>query len=190
MEATISKPRDHVSKYAPKMEMIQLPVDKIRDVIGTGGKTINQIIEDCNQVKIDIDDDGRCIIYHTEQESIDKAKAMIENLIREAKVGEVYDATVAEVRDSFAFVNLFQGTDALLHVSEISWTRTEDIHTALHAYEQFASQVSKALVIYGEDQEARKMHMETRHYWYGLKDNDDIQAVNVQENSTGMFRVS
>jgi polyribonucleotide nucleotidyltransferase len=132
MEATISKPRDHVSKYAPKMEMIQLPVDKIRDVIGTGGKTINQIIEDCNQVKIDIDDDGRCIIYHTEQESIDKAKAMIENLIREAKVGEVYDAIVAEVRDSFAFVNLFQGTDALLHVSEISWTRTEDIHTALH----------------------------------------------------------
>jgi UDP-N-acetylmuramate--alanine ligase len=55
-----------------------------------------------------------------------------------------------------------------------------------HAYEQFASQVSKALVIYGEDQEARKMHLDTRHYWYGLKDNDDIQAVNVQENSTGM----
>lgn len=132
MEATISAPRDHVSKYAPKMEKLSIPTDKIRDVIGTGGKIINQIIEDCNGVKIDIEDDGRCVIYHTDQEMIDKAKATIENLIRTAKVGEVYDATVTEIRESFAFVTLFPGTDALLHISQLAWGRTDKITDALH----------------------------------------------------------
>lgn len=132
MEATIAAPRDHVSKYAPKMEQLSIPTDKIRDVIGTGGKIINQIIEDCNGVKIDIEDDGRCVIYHTDQEMIDKAKATIENLIRTAKIDEVYDATVSEIRESFAFVTLFPGTDALLHISQLAWGRTEKITDALH----------------------------------------------------------
>ena len=77
MMAAISEPRSDVSKYAPKMDTVTIPVDKIREVIGTGGKMINQIIEECDNVKIDIDDDGKCVIYHMDREAINKAKAMI-----------------------------------------------------------------------------------------------------------------
>ena len=132
MEKAISEPRPEVSKYAPKMDHMMIPVDKIRIVIGKGGEQIDKIIEECDNVKIDIDDDGRCIIYHTDREAINKAKTMIENLIREAKVGEVYDAVVSEVRESFAFVTLFAGTDALLHVSQLSWERVPNIADVLH----------------------------------------------------------
>jgi polyribonucleotide nucleotidyltransferase len=125
MEACIDKPRESVSKYAPKMVVMSIPVDKIRDVIGTGGKMINQIIEECDQVKIDIDDDGKCVIYHSDQEMLDKAKEMIENIIREAKVGEEYDAKVVRLEKFGAFVELFPGTDGLLHVSKISYERVE-----------------------------------------------------------------
>ena len=125
MNSAISKARDDVSEYAPKMDVIMLPVDKIRDVIGTGGKTINQIIEDCDQVKIDIDDDGRCVIYHTSREAINKAKGIIEGIIKEAQVGEIYDATVVRLEKYGAFVELFKGTDALLHVSKISHERVD-----------------------------------------------------------------
>ncbi len=132
MEATISEPRPEVSKWAPKMDHLTIPVDKIRIVIGKGGEQIDKIIEECNDVKIDIDDDGKCVIYHTDREMINKAKQIILDLIREAKIDEVYDATVTEVRESFAFVNLFPGTDALLHVSELSWDRVEKIGDVLH----------------------------------------------------------
>ncbi|MBR2812676.1 MAG: polyribonucleotide nucleotidyltransferase [Solobacterium sp.] len=131
METAIDKPRDHVSKYAPKMDKLWIPTDKIRIVIGKGGEQIDKIIEECNDVKIDIDDDGRCIIYHTDQEMIDKAKNIILELIREAKMGEEFDATVAEVRESFAFVTLFPGTDALLHVSQLAWEKVPNIADAL-----------------------------------------------------------
>jgi len=132
MEATISEPRPEVSKYAPKMDKLTIPVDKIRIVIGKGGEQIDKIIEECGGVKIDIDDDGRCIIYHTDREMIDKAKQVISDLIREAKVGDVFDATVTEVRESFAFVNLFGSTDALLHVSQLAWERVPEISEVLH----------------------------------------------------------
>jgi polyribonucleotide nucleotidyltransferase len=132
METAISEPRDHLSPYAPKFVAFTIPVDRIRDVIGTGGKTINQIIADCDNVVINVDDDGHVAIYHTNQEMLDKAKAIIEDLTRTVAVGDVYESTVTELRDSFAFVNLFQGTDALLHISEISWERTQKITDALH----------------------------------------------------------
>ena len=132
METAIAEPRPDVSEWAPKFAVLHIPTEKIRDVIGTGGKTINQIIEDCDQVKIDVEEDGTIAIYHMNREMINKAKAIIEDLTRVAKIGEEYDATVTEIRDSFAFVNLFQGTDALLHISEISWERTPDIKSVLH----------------------------------------------------------
>ena len=125
MIATISSARENVSKYAPKMVTLTIPVDKIREVIGTGGKMINQIIENCGQVKIDIEDDGRCVIYHTDQEMLDKAKETILNIIREAKVGEEFDAKVVRLEKFGAFVELFPGTDGLLHVSKISYERVE-----------------------------------------------------------------
>ena len=125
MLACIGEPRKTVSKYAPKAVSFMISQDKIRDVIGSGGKTINQIIEDCNQVKIDITDEGKVTIYHTEQESIDKARSIIEGLTKEAKVGEIYDAKVLRIEKFGAFVELFPGHDALLHVSRMSNQRVD-----------------------------------------------------------------
>ena len=131
MLACIDKPRADVSKYAPKLDSIKIPVDKIREVIGTGGKMINQIIAECDQVKIDIDDDGNCVIYHMDREMINKAKLMIENIIKEAKVGEIYDAKVVRLEKFGAFVELFANTDALLHVSKISYEHVEKVEDVL-----------------------------------------------------------
>ena len=125
MTAVIDKPRADVGEYAPKMDTLKLPTEKIKDVIGTGGKVINEIIDDCDGVKIDIEEDGRCTIYHMNRESINKAKAIIESIIKEAKVGDIYDAKVVRIEKFGAFVELFRGTDALLHVSKISYERVE-----------------------------------------------------------------
>ena len=125
MMATIGEVRANVGEYAPKIAKMQIAPDKIRDVIGAGGKIINQIIADCDQVKIDIEDDGRILIYHQDQKAIDKAKAKIESLVRSAKVGEIYDAKVVRIESFGAFVELFPGTDGLLHVSKISYDRVE-----------------------------------------------------------------
>ncbi|MBR5341278.1 MAG: polyribonucleotide nucleotidyltransferase [Erysipelotrichaceae bacterium] len=125
MATAIAEPRKEVSKYAPKMVTFTIPTDKIREVIGTGGKTINEIIDNCDQVKIDIDDDGKVVIYHTSKEAIEKAKAMIDEITREAKVGEVYDSTVVRLEKFGAFVELFKGQDALLHVSKIKHERVD-----------------------------------------------------------------
>lgn len=131
MLAAIASPRPEVSKYAPKMMTMMIPVDKIREVIGTGGKMINQIIEECDNVKIDIDDDGRCVIYHTDKEALLKAQEMIENIIKEAKVGEIYDAKVVRLEKFGAFVELFKGQDALLHVSKIRHERVDKVEDVL-----------------------------------------------------------
>ena len=131
MMTAINTPRSEVSEYAPKMVTFVIPTDKIRDVIGTGGKVINQIIEDCNQVKIDIDDDGKCVIYHSNKESLLKAQDMITNIIREAKVNEIFDAKVVRIEKFGAFVELFSGTDALLHVSKIAYERVEKVEDKL-----------------------------------------------------------
>ena len=125
MVATIDESRNTVSKYAPKMITISIPVDQIRAVIGTGGKVINQIIEDCDNVKIDIEDDGSCVIYHSNQDMLDKARSMIENILRTAKVGEIFEAKVNRIEKFGAFVELFTGCDGLLHVSKIAWERVE-----------------------------------------------------------------
>ena len=125
MATAIAAPRAEVSEYAPKMTTFTIPTDKIRDVIGKGGEMINKIIEECDDVKIDIDDDGKVVIYHTSREAINKAKAMIDDITREAKVGDIYDATVVRLEKFGAFVELFKGTDALLHVSKIKHERVE-----------------------------------------------------------------
>ena len=115
--------RDDVSKYAPKIAQMKIAVDKIRDVIGTGGKVINEIIEKCDNVKIDIAQDGTIVIYHQDRAAIQKAVAMIEALTKEAKVGEIYNAKVVRIESYGAFVELFEGTNALLHVSKIAHER-------------------------------------------------------------------
>ena len=125
MEKTISTPRSEVGKYAPKLQQLRIPVDKIRDVIGAGGKVINEIIEKCNGVKIDIEQDGRVMIYHTDREPILRAASMIEALTREAKIGEVFEGEVVRIEAYGIFVNLFGDTDGMVHVSKLANTRVE-----------------------------------------------------------------
>ncbi len=122
----ISEPRKEVSKYAPKMVTFKIDPDKIRDVIGQGGKVINDIISRCNDVKIDVEEDGTITIYHTDKEMIEKAKAIIDDIVREAKVGEIFEGKVTRVEDYGAFVNLFGDTDGLCHVSRLKWGYVED----------------------------------------------------------------
>ena len=131
MLACIPEPRKTVSQYAPKIGMMQINPDKIKDVIGPGGKMINEIIAQCDDVKIDIDDDGKVVIYHMNQETIDTAKDMIYGIVREAKVGDVYAAKVVRIEKFGAFVNLFGNTDGLLHVSKISHNRVEKVEDVL-----------------------------------------------------------
>ena len=123
MMGAISEVRPELSKYAPKVGMMQINPDKIRDVIGTGGKIINDIIAKCDNVKIDISDEGKVVVYHIDREPINKALAMITRLTKEARVGEIYDAKVVRLENYGAFVELFEGCDALVHVSKISHER-------------------------------------------------------------------
>lgn len=131
MATAIAEPRKELSPYAPKIGMMTIDPDKIKDVIGPGGKMINEIIEACDNVKIDIDDDGHVVIYHTDYDAINKAKEMISNLTREVKEGDVYNAKVVRIEKFGAFVNLFGNTDGLLHISKISHHRVEKVEDVL-----------------------------------------------------------
>ena len=131
MLACISEPRKQLSPYAPKIAMMNIDPDKIKDVIGPGGKMINEIIAQCDNVKIDIDDDGKVVIYHNDCDTIEKAKQMISDIVRVAKVGDVYAAKVVRLEKFGAFVNLFGNTDGLLHISKISHHRVEKVEDVL-----------------------------------------------------------
>ena len=127
--SAIAEPREELSEYAPKIEMIQINPDKIKTVIGKGGDTINSIIEETG-VKIDIDQEGNVSIAAVDAAMIKRAIEIIEELTREAKVGETYKATVVRVEKFGAFVNLFKGKDALVHISQLAHERvanTEDV---------------------------------------------------------------
>ncbi len=131
MLACIPSPREQLSPYAPKIAMMNIDPDKIKDVIGPGGKMINEIIAQCDNVKIDIDDDGKVVIYHNDYDTIEKAKQMISDIVRVAKVGDVYAAKVVRLEKFGAFVNLFGNTDGLLHISKISHHRVEKVEDVL-----------------------------------------------------------
>lgn len=131
MLACISEPRKQLSPYAPKIAMMNIDPDKIKDVIGPGGKMINEIIAQCDNVKIDIDDDGKVVIYHNDYDTIEKAKQMISDIVRVVKVGDVYAAKVVRLEKFGAFVNLFGNTDGLLHISKISHHRVEKVEDVL-----------------------------------------------------------
>lgn len=131
MLACISEPRTQLSPYAPKIAMMNIDPDKIKDVIGPGGKMINEIIAQCDNVKIDIDDDGKLVIYHNDYDTIEKAKQMISDIVRVAKVGDVYAAKVVRLEKFGAFVNLFGNTDGLLHISKISHHRVDKVEDVL-----------------------------------------------------------
>ena len=142
IEATIPEPRAQLAPTAPKIDTIKIDVDKIKVVIGKGGETIDKIIEQTG-VKIDIDEDGNVSIFSSDQAAIDRAKEIIAGLVREAKVGEVYRGKVVRIEKFGAFVNLFDKTDALVHISEISWTRTANVADVLEVGEEVDVKVIK-----------------------------------------------
>lgn len=125
MEA-ISEPRANLSKYAPKIIIMNINPDKIRDVIGAGGKIINKIIEETG-VKIDIEQDGRVFIGSSDEEMIQKARSIIEGIVREVQVGEIYVGTVRRIEKFGAFVEILPGKDGLVHISQLSTERVAKV---------------------------------------------------------------
>ena len=134
MKKQIKEPRKEVSKYAPKMETFMINPAKIKDVIGKGGETITKIIceasnvtevTNINAVKVELEDDGRVIIYHSDKEIIEKTRAMIEEIIREVEVGKIYEAKVVKVEDFGCFVQLWPGCEGMVHVSQLAHERVE-----------------------------------------------------------------
>jgi polyribonucleotide nucleotidyltransferase len=130
MEQTISAPRPDVSRYAPRIFTITIPVDKIRDVIGPGGKIIRGIV-DKTGCKIDVQDDGTVHVASTNKESADQAIQIIKDLTAEVEVGKIYTGRVSRLTDFGAFVEVFPGTEALLHISEVADHRIRDIRDVL-----------------------------------------------------------
>lgn len=124
---TIPTYRDELSKYAPKVEMFRINPDKIRDVIGAGGKNITELINECNNVKIDIEQDGRVFVMHSEREWINKAKEKILDIVREAEVDKIYTGKVVKVVDFGAFVELWPGCEGMVHISELDEKRVKEV---------------------------------------------------------------
>lgn len=130
LTSTLAAPREELSEYAPKIEMIQIEPSKIKDVIGKGGDTINKIIEETG-VKIDIDQDGNVSIASADAAMIKRAIEIIEELTKEVKVGEIYMGKVVRVEKFGAFVNLIKGKDGLLHISQIAHERVNNVEDVL-----------------------------------------------------------
>ena len=137
----IPAPRSDVSKYAPKIIQTLIPVEKIKDVIGSGGKTINKIIEQ-NNVKIDIEEDGHVFIYAEDISNAEKALKAIEAITRDIEVGEIYNGIVARITNFGAFIDLGGGKEGLLHVSKISNKRVEKVEDVLAIGDEVTVKVS------------------------------------------------
>ncbi|MEA2624937.1 MAG: polyribonucleotide nucleotidyltransferase [Candidatus Binatota bacterium] len=131
MEKTISAHRENVSTYAPRIVTIKIPVDRIRDVIGPGGKVIRAIVEETG-AKIDVEDDGSVTIASTEGDAMRRAIDWIRELTAEAEVGKIYKGTVRKVMDFGAFVEIMPGTDGLVHISQLANYRVNQVTDVVH----------------------------------------------------------
>jgi polyribonucleotide nucleotidyltransferase len=126
MLQAISEPRKELSRYAPRVMTVRINPDKIRDVIGPGGRVINKIIDETG-VKIDIEQDGRVFIHGTDSEMAEKAREMVENIVREVEVGQVYVGKVTRVEKYGAFVEVLPGKEGLVHISQLDVGRVNKV---------------------------------------------------------------
>ena len=159
MEKQIKEPRKEVSKYAPKMETFMIDPMKIKDVIGKGGEMITKIIceasnvkdvNNINAVKVDLEDDGQVIIYHTDRDIINKTKQMIEEVIREVEIGKIYEAKVVKIEDFGCFVQLWPGCEGLVHISQLAHERVNKVEDVVKVGDEI---IVKAL---GPDKKGRQ----------------------------------
>ena len=126
----IDKPREEISKYAPKIITTTINVDKIKDVIGPGGKMINKIIAETG-VKIDIEEDGRVFIYTSDAKCGKRALEMVEDIGKDLEIGEIYEGTVEKIMPFGAFIEIKQGKEGLVHISKISDKRVDKVEDVL-----------------------------------------------------------
>ena len=126
MAKAIETPRETVNSTAPRIETIQVPVDKIRDVIGSGGKVIREIVEESG-AKVDINDDGIVKIASSDTESLNKALELINSIVAEPEAGEIYEGKVVKIMDFGAFVNFFGKRDGLVHISQLANERVKNV---------------------------------------------------------------
>lgn len=175
MASAISEPREELSQYAPKFMTFYIDKSKIKDVIGSGGKVINEIIEECNQVKIEIDDDGRVSIYHMNKDDILKAKAIIEDIARIVEVGEEFEGTVTRIEDFGCFVSLYGEKEGLCHVSRLANGYVKSAHDVVRV-----GQKLKVKVI-GVDEKGK---ISVSHKEYEPKSDNDSQHQNKKEGFT------
>jgi len=159
IEKQIKGPRKEVSKYAPKMDTFTINPAKIKDVIGRGGETITKIICDAsnvtevtnvNAVKVDLEDDGRVIIYHTDRDIINKTRQMIEEIVREVEIGKIYEAKVVKIEEFGCFVQLWPGCEGLVHISQLAADRVEKVEDVVKVGDEI---IVKAL---GPDKKGRQ----------------------------------
>ena len=143
MAPVIAEPRKNISKYAPKITSTKIKVEKIKDVIGKGGETINKII-DATGVKIDIKEDGQVFIYSENSEKADEALEMVQDIVREVEVGEIYYGTVTRTTTFGAFVDLgVNGKEGLLHISKISKERIKKVEDVLNVGDKVTVKVTE-----------------------------------------------
>lgn len=142
MLQAIPSPREELSRYAPKVKLMRIHPDQIRDVIGSGGKTITNIVEQCNNVKIDIEQDGRVIIMHEDMFFIQKAMKMIEDIVRKVEVGEVYHGKVVRVEAYGCFVELWAGQDGMVHISQLAKERVQKVEDVVKVGDVIAVKVT------------------------------------------------
>ncbi|MBD8068253.1 polyribonucleotide nucleotidyltransferase [Bacillus sp. PS06] len=142
MLSTIQDPRNQLSKYAPKIVSMKINPDKIRDVIGPSGKQINKIIDETG-VKIDIEQDGTVFISSIDEEMIEKAKKIIEDIVREVEVGQMYLGKVKRIEKFGAFVEIFNGKDGLVHISELAEERIGKVEDVVSIGDQLLVKVTE-----------------------------------------------
>ncbi len=141
MNKTIAEPRKELSPYAPRIVSFHIDPEKIRDVIGVGGKVINEII-DATGVTIDIENDGLVMVTGTSEDSVNKAVEWIKNIVREVKVGEEFEGKVTRIMDFGAFVEILPGKEGMVHISELDWGRTNKVQDIVKVGDKIRVRVS------------------------------------------------
>jgi polyribonucleotide nucleotidyltransferase len=142
MEEAIQEPRQELSRFAPKITIMRINPDKIRDVIGPSGRVINKIIEETG-VKIDIEQDGRVYIASPDDDANRRAKQIIEDIVREVEVGQVYNGTVKRIEKFGAFVELFAGKEGLVHISQLAEERVGKVEDVVSVGDKLEVKVTE-----------------------------------------------